>query len=169
MMNSLTCDNDEMSTSSSDAMDDTLPQEESPSAAPGTLVLLKNSWNRLDQTTFHGYASNSKRQQYLKDIVQLRKGEHAYYSLGGDERQQFGALFTSLNSKLQESFVHFASQCLHENRIMADSDLHSMVLQEKGKRETGPVPCLGAVHQCQRPSKRARDSYFWLQGIHCFD
>lgn len=168
LMNSLAFNSASMSAAVADdhAMEHTTLEDNGPEA---TLFQLKNAWNRLDQTSAHGYISQSKRQQYWKDMVQMRQGRHTYYSLGGDDRLEYGRLFTTLNRKQQEGFLQAASQCLHENRVMADADLQQIVLQEKGKRETGSVPCVEQLHQTQRPGKRARESYYWLQGIHCFD
>lgn len=168
LMNSLTFNNASLSATVADehTMEHTTLEDDGPEAI---LFQLKNAWNRLDQTSAHGYVSQSKRQQYWKDMMQMRQGRHTYYSLGGDDRLEYGRLFTTLNRKQQDGFLQAASQCLHENRVMNDADLQVMVQQDRGKRETGPVPCLEQLHQTQRPSKRARESYYWLQGIHCFD
>jgi hypothetical protein len=134
-----------------------------------TLRFLKNAWNRLDQSGDLGYFSQAKRQQYLKDMELVRRGGQTCYSLGGDDRLEFGRLYRTLSRKLQECFLQTVSRSLQENRIMNDADLQFMLLQDKGKRDTGPVPCLAPTHQEQRPSKRQRESYYWLEGIHCFE
>jgi hypothetical protein len=153
--------------SDEDAVMDYTPERQD--ALCATLGWLKNAWNRLDQSSDLGYFSQAKRQQYLKDMLLVRQGGQTYYSLGGDDRLEFGRLYRTLNRKRQECFLQSASQCIQENRIMSDADLQCMLLQDKGKRDTGPVPCLEPIHQEQRPSKRPRESYFWLEGIHCFN
>jgi hypothetical protein len=125
----------------------------------------------LDFNTVNGFTSTVKRQQYLNDMRAIREGRQAYYSLGGDDRLTFGRVFTLLDRRMQDSFIAAATRCMQENRIMTGQhDLNGILRESQGKRDQRPDAASNDHQQyMQGASKRPRESYFWLKGIHCFD
>eukprot|EP00542_Grammatophora_oceanica_P014723 CAMPEP_0194028322 /NCGR_PEP_ID=MMETSP0009_2-20130614/2322_1 /TAXON_ID=210454 /ORGANISM="Grammatophora oceanica, Strain CCMP 410" /LENGTH=189 /DNA_ID=CAMNT_0038667675 /DNA_START=176 /DNA_END=745 /DNA_ORIENTATION=- len=136
-----------------------------------TLETLRIAWNQLDHSVYangyHSLPATGKRKQYLQDMKQLRIGREAYFSLGGDDRRDFCNLFATLRPRrVQDAFMDVCAHCLHENRMMQERDLVVVELESQGKREGVKDD---QHERQQRNSKRQRETYFWLEGIHCFE
>ena len=136
------------------------------SPAESTLEELRVMWNRLDQVgCFYDsvgyYRMNRQRNLYLKDMVDIRRGGRAYYSLGGDGREMFGNTFSRLQRKSQEIFILCCTKCVQENRPLRSADIQSMLYEARGKREwTTTTPweatAVTTAPNHHRPSKRQR-------------
>jgi hypothetical protein len=101
------------------------------------LTHLQHAWNRLDLCEYAPvFRGNAQRKIYVKDMVAVRRGDDAYYSLGAiQQRQAFCHTFLTLRSRrLQELFVQCATTCLQVNRFMTNADLVVIVQEGNGKR-----------------------------------
>mmetsp|Transcript_3404 Transcript_3404/g.5610 ORF Transcript_3404/g.5610 Transcript_3404/m.5610 type:complete len:175 (-) Transcript_3404:156-680(-) len=134
------------------------------------LTHLQHAWNRLDLCEYAPmFRGNAKRKMYVQDMMAVRHGQSAYYSLGVvEQRQAFTGTFLSLRSRrLQELFLQCASTCLQENRFMMQADLVLIVQEGNGKRHQQEQVMDEEVVVMQRASKRQRTSCSF-GGIQCF-
>ena len=151
------------------------------------LEKLQSIWNRLDLQDFQPvFVSTTKRRLYLKDMVEIRFGGHAYYSLGGDDRVTFGTMFAHLERKVQEVFRNACANCLQDGRFLQASDMEAILQQARGKRQpmfgpstheweqgadcmTGALPTVHGdfVAEQHRPLKRQRHATPTVS-MHCW-
>eukprot|EP00543_Licmophora_paradoxa_P010017 CAMPEP_0202468164 /NCGR_PEP_ID=MMETSP1360-20130828/74429_1 /ASSEMBLY_ACC=CAM_ASM_000848 /TAXON_ID=515479 /ORGANISM="Licmophora paradoxa, Strain CCMP2313" /LENGTH=145 /DNA_ID=CAMNT_0049092995 /DNA_START=22 /DNA_END=459 /DNA_ORIENTATION=- len=131
-----------------------------------TLDNLRGCWNRLDQDDFGSFCSYNKRKLYLSDMKAIRRGQQAYYSLGGDDRRAFSETFLGMSRRMQEIFITSAANCLQEGRYIQRSDIERIIHESRGKRKDEIFHHVDSAYN--RTAKRNRTSY-WVQGAGQFD
>jgi hypothetical protein len=151
------------------------------------LTHLQQAWNRLDLCEYAPlFRGNARRKIYVKDMVAVRRGGDAYYSLGAiQQRQAFCHTFLTLRSRrVQELFLQCATTCLQANRFMTHADLVVIVQEGNGKRHVQQqhqqyhhqqehqqygTAAMGQDDVMQRASKRQRTTTTCFNaGIQCF-